>query len=247
MAEEIESRGHEIAFHGYDHEPLWRLGPRSFSEQIERFLSALHSQTKRPVGFRAPNFSLDNTTKWALPILERYGFKYDSSIFPVKTTLYGVRKAPTQPYNILFEEVASESDNGSSILEFPPLVYNISGVRLPVGGGFYFRAIPLSLIERAIRKMNSRLQPAILYLHNWELDPETPRFKLGIPASFITYYNLNKTEKKLRRLLSKFRFTSFRDYIKSTMKERQDSSSVLTSKPDDTKTPSFQIPELALL
>ncbi len=35
------------------------------------------------IGFRAPSFTITNKTIWALPILEKYGIKYDSSIFPI--------------------------------------------------------------------------------------------------------------------------------------------------------------------
>ena len=33
----IEEEGHEIAFHGWEHEPLWRLTPEQFRKNIKSF------------------------------------------------------------------------------------------------------------------------------------------------------------------------------------------------------------------
>ena len=90
----------------------------------------------KPIGFRTPSLSLDNSTKWVLPILKERNFKYDSSIFPVRTTFYGVSHAPIHPYKLDFDNVSKEGY--SNIIEFPLLVLPlVRGLRLPVAGGFY--------------------------------------------------------------------------------------------------------------
>jgi len=91
----IFEKGHEIASHSYSHLTLHELGKERFEEEISKSIKVLESITgEKPIGFRAPTFSVDNSTRWALEILKRHGFKYDSSVFPVKTRLYGVPNAP---------------------------------------------------------------------------------------------------------------------------------------------------------
>jgi polysaccharide deacetylase family protein (PEP-CTERM system associated) len=209
IVEKIGEKGHEIAFHGYSHEPLWKLDAERLRSETMKFGSLIK---ERCIGFRAPSFSLSNETRWALKVLDEAGYMYDSSIFPTRTPLYGVFGAPTKPYKISHEDVAKEDENGT-LWEFPVLTYVWFGLKIPVGGGFYLRTIPLGLIKRAIREMNESHQPAVIYVHPWELDPETPRLRLGLYRSFVTYHNIRETEAKLKHLLVDFSFTSFRNYL----------------------------------
>jgi len=213
IVEEICVRGHEVAFHRFFHEPMWMLDAKSFQSEIEKFDSIVHSITgEECLGFRAPSFSLNNETRWALDVLEESGYIYDSSVFPTKTSLYGVPSAPVIPYRPSHDSIIKE-DEDRKLFEFPLLIYQIACFRIPAAGGFYNRFLPITIIERAIKKMNSSGNPAVLFFHPWEVDKSTPKLKLGLMKSFITYHNLNKTEEKLRYLLSRFRFTSFRDFI----------------------------------
>jgi polysaccharide deacetylase family protein (PEP-CTERM system associated) len=78
----------------------------------------------------------------------------------------------------------------------------------PAGGGGYFRLIPYELSRWLIRRINHvDGWPAIFYLHPWELDPGQPRVS-GIDAKtrFRHYVNLHRTERRLRRLVSDFRW-----------------------------------------
>ena len=202
----IEEQGHEVSFHGWSHKPLWELNEESFSFEVEKFLR-IHPDC---LGFRAPSFSLDERTLWALNILENRGFMYDSSLFPTKTPLYGVPKVPLVPYKLSKKNLTKENDQG--IWEFPPLTYSFFGIRIPSAGGFYLRFIP-ALVRKSMKSRNLRGYPAIIYVHSWELDPETPRFPLGLFRSFITYHNIGKTTKFLNDLLSHFEFTSFKNYL----------------------------------
>jgi polysaccharide deacetylase family protein (PEP-CTERM system associated) len=209
LLEEIADGGHEIAFHGYDHRPLWELNAEVLGLGLDRFNSFGKMKCQ---GFRAPSFSLDNRTKWALEVLKRSGISYDSSIFPMRTPLYGVPGAPQVPYRISCEDVSRE-DLTSGLLEFPLLVYQVLGIRIPAAGGFYLRALPIDLMKVAIRKMNKRGAPAVIFVHSWEIDPGTTRLKLGVLKSFVTYHGINQTEKKLESVLAGFQFTSFRDHL----------------------------------
>jgi len=209
ICEEILENGHEIGFHGYYHEPLWKSTEEKFRLEISKFDSLMKEGC---IGFRAPSFSLKNETRWALSVLEDAGYKYDSSIFPTQTPLYGVRNAPMKPYLLSKEDVAKE-DKNSKLWEFPLLVYPLTGFRVPMAGGFYLRFFPVNLMERAIKKLNKQGFPAVVFFHSWELDREIPKLKLGLYRSFVTYYNIKKVETRLKRILSNFRYTSFRNYI----------------------------------
>ena len=210
--EKISENGHEIAFHGYHHEPLWRLNPKILQLEVEKFGSLMK---ERCIGFRAPSFSLNNETRWALKVIEDAGYKYDSSVFPTKTPLYGVWGAcPTRPYRPSYENLTKEDEN-VKLWEFPLLVYQFVGLRVPMAGGFYLRFFPVDIVKRAIRKVNEEGFPAVLFLHCWELDSDTPRLKLGPYKSFVTYYNLGETERKLISILSDFKLTNFRNHVES--------------------------------
>lgn len=211
IIDKLRENNHEIAFHGFHHEPLWNLEAETFQSQIDKFSSMIGEKC---AGFRAPSFSLNQQTKWALKVLERSGYRYDSSLFPAKTPLYGVANAPTLPYKPSYENIA-KNDESSRLWEFPLLVYRLKGIRVPVAGGFYMRFFPVNLVVKAIRKLNKTGVPAVIFFHNWELDPETPRLKLGLYRYFVTYHKLKQTEKKLERLLSRFEFTSVEGYMEN--------------------------------
>ena len=204
----IIKNDHELAFHGWSHIPLWKINQHSFKSELKRFLN-LHPKC---IGYRAPSFSLNENSKWAIRILKDMSFKYDSSVFPTKTPLYGISKAPMKPYKISTKDLKKENDNG--IWEFPLLVHPIMGFKFPTAGGFYLRLLP-KIVHHSIKVQNNKGYPAVIYIHSWELDPDTPRLKLNLKHSFITYYNIKKTKKILIDLLENFHFISFKEYLDS--------------------------------
>jgi len=213
ILEKLNEKQHEIAFHGYHHDPLWVMDADVLREEVKRYDLLVRSITgEKCIGFRAPSYSLDDRTSWALGVLEEQGYLYDSSIFPLKTPLYGISGAPIIPYHPSSRDVTKE-DPRRRLIEFPALIYPILGLRIPATGGFYLRLLPLYIFDRAIRKMNKRGFPAVLTVHTWELDDNTPRLRIGPLKSFVTYHNLEATKRKLKSLLSKFEFVSFRHYL----------------------------------
>lgn len=206
----IREHSHEVAFHGYHHEPLWNLNSRKFRAEIEKFNLLIGEKCR---GYRAPSFSVSNRTKWALEVLRDSGYEYDSSLFPAKTPLYGVWNGPVAPYRPSFENI-TQNDEKNRLWEFPLLVYRLNGINVPVAGGFYMRFFSVNLIAKAIKKLNKQGLPAVIFFHNWELDPETPRLKLGLYKYFVTYHRLKDTSKKLEQLLSQFHFTSIKEYVR---------------------------------
>ena len=208
LVEEVNDRGHEIASHAYSPKTLYELGKHEFAGEIYKSMQLLRHITKEtPVGFRAPSFSVDNSTKWVFDVLEKYGFRYDSSIFPIKTKLYGVPDAPTHIYRPSAEDVTKEDPNGK-IIEFPMTVFEL-GTRIPISGGFYLRAMPFRLLKYLLKKVN-KTRPSIIYVHPWEMYSKTPRLKLPLSSRFITYYGIGSSLNKLEGLLKNFDFAPAR-------------------------------------
>lgn len=207
LIREIEARGHEIAVHGYNHLLLTEISPQEFDDDLARALKVIEAcgVKSRPVGFRAPSFTMVNSTKdWALPILEKYDFKYDSSVFPVGFHPdYGMVDAPLGPYKIT-----------SGLHEFPMSCLEIFGKRFPFSGGGYFRLFPYAYTKYCMKKVNGQGRPAVFYLHPWELDPEQPRVKnLSLSQRLRHYSNIDQTELRLDRLLRDFKFTTIREVL----------------------------------
>jgi hypothetical protein len=152
-------------------------------------------------GFRAPTFSLDRSTAWALPILAEEGFTYDSSIFPAKVRLYGVADAPLGVYRPAGGDLARH-DPGGALVEFPVAVHAVGPLRLPVAGGFYLRALPRAVFEAGFAAVR-RKRPAVMFLHPWEVVDDVPRVALSAADAFITYHHLAGAPGRLERLLAR--------------------------------------------
>jgi polysaccharide deacetylase family protein (PEP-CTERM system associated) len=204
LVKEIQSRGHEIACHGYGHQLVYRIGPALFREDLRRAKGVLEGITGVAVrGYRAPTYSITRESLWAFDLLIEEGFTFDSSVFPVYHDTYGIPDAPRFPYTV--------QRAAGSIQEFPlstlPLKLAGFNYQLPIAGGGYLRLLPVALIKWGIERINFREgMPAVLYLHPWEIDPGQPRIKAGWKSSFRHYNNLSRTESKLRYLLQGVRY-----------------------------------------
>jgi polysaccharide deacetylase family protein (PEP-CTERM system associated) len=210
LVEDIRRRGHEIATHGYSHKPITRQSPPEFEEDLLKSIGILERITgERVLGHRASNFTVMERTSWAIDIMKRDGLRYDSSVFPVRTHTYGVPDAPLFPYRISSSNIKVDAP-GEGFLELPLSVYRIPMIRknIPIAGGFYLRFFPYSFIRHGIKKINNLNQPAICYLHPWELDPEQPKLR---SLGWTHYRGLAKTEGKFRKLLEDFKFTSIKE------------------------------------
>lgn len=211
LVKEIQTRGHEIACHGYGHQLIYDIGPDAFRKDIRYSKQLLEDLCGESVkGYRAPSYSITAKSLWALDILIEEGFTYDSSIFPVFHDTYGVPDAPRFPHVI--------ERHGARIVEFPLTTYPLrcgkKEYRLPIAGGGYLRLLPSVLIRRAIEKINHvEKQPAVLYFHPWEIDPTQPRIRAGLKSRFRHYFNLHRTEEKLRVLLNKHSFGSMKEVL----------------------------------
>ena len=207
----IQAQGHEVACHGYAHQMITRMTRSEFTEDLRRAKSVIEDATGATViGYRAATFSVVHETLWSLDVLAEAGFHYDSSIFPIVHDRYGIPDAPRFPHRVA-------TASGRAITEFPLSTLGGRRWRVPVAGGGYFRLLPYAVTAWALRRLNGREgQPAMVYLHPWEIDPGQPR----LPVSGLTYarhsVNIRTTEAKLRRLMREFRFAPVRDVLVGT-------------------------------
>ena len=211
LLDKILGDGHEIGFHTMYHT---RLDTPNFKEKFAEEVKKFDRMTsKKSKGFRAPTFSLNHSSSWAIDVLSDNNYLYDSSIVPAKTRLYGVPNAEKKPYKISSSMLERNDPNGT-ITEFPMLTGKIFGKTIPVCGGFYLRILPLRITEEAIRNVNKNNIPASFFIHSWELTPEfMPKIALPYIDSFITYHNLGKALSRMDKLIKKFKFTSFIRYL----------------------------------
>jgi len=209
----ILENDHEIGFHTMKHTRIDLPNRKEqFQDEIKKFDKITNGKSK---GFRAPSFSLNQTSSWLIDVLEKNKYEYDSSIVPAKTSLYGMPNAKKTPYKISSKNLEGKLNEGK-IIEFPLLVTKFLGKKIPAGGGFYLRTLPSRVIQNAIKSYENEGIPGVFYIHSWELTPEfMPRIELSKKDNFITYHNINKTYEKMESLLKKFEFTSFRNFIRT--------------------------------
>ena len=212
LVKEIDRRGHEIGTHGYSHALLTALTRDEFEKDLIRSLDVLRPHTgKEIIGFRAPSFTITESTYWALDILKKHGIKYDSSVFPVGFhSDYGISEVSLEPYEI-----------SQGLWEFPMSCFDLFKRRIPCCGGGYFRLFPYWFIRYGIKQCNRKGRPVVFYIHPWEIDNDQPRLHLSVTKRFRHYYNLEKTQKRLSRLLNDFEFAAICDVLETWKKNNE--------------------------
>jgi polysaccharide deacetylase family protein (PEP-CTERM system associated) len=208
LVRRIAGQGHEVASHGHWHRRVTTLTPAEFRADLRQSKAALEDASGQPcLGFRAPSFSIVPRSEWALDVLIEEGYRYDSSLFPIRRPDYGFPEALPAPARL--------ARPSGTLLEFPLATLEVAGVRLPAAGGGYLRQFPLGVIRRAFRQWESRGVPAMFYIHPWEYDVDQPRLPVGALTAFRHYRNLDRTWPRLERMLREFRFTSVAEQFRS--------------------------------
>lgn len=211
LLDKIIDNGHEIGFHTMHHTSLDVPNfKKEFQDELVTFDKLTNGKSR---GFRAPTFSLNRNSSWAIDMLSKSGYTYDSSIVPAKTSMYGTPNAELFPYKISSRSLEKEDVEGK-IIEFPLLTTSFFCRRTLAGGGFFLRTLPFRTIINAIKNYERRNFPATFYIHSWELTPELmPKLSLPFKAKFVTYHNINSAFSRMDMILKEFRFTSFSRYI----------------------------------
>jgi len=205
----ISERGHEVASHGYAHQRIDTQSADKFREETRRSKQIIEDAIGQPIiGYRAASYSITAKSIWALDILREEGFLYDSSVFPVRHDLYGI-PGYRRSCHLL------NGHRGSGMVEFPLSTLRLAGINIPIAGGGYLRIFPYGFTRWAITQLNEKEhQPAVVYLHPWEVDPEQPRIRAGVRSRFRHYMNLNKTEDRLKALLQDFAFGTMSEVLR---------------------------------
>lgn len=205
LIETIAREGHELGCHGVTHRTLHELGAEGFRDELKRFRSIISVAAGEVelAGFRAPVFSIDAATAWAIPILREFGYRYDSSVVPVRTPLYGVRGAPVQPYLLDGDDPATHGGQ-HDLVEFPLSVFRLGPMKVPCGGGVYFRATPLPVYRRLLAGSGA---VAVFYIHPWETHASTPHVA-GMPwwQAKLRHHGYEQALRRIDQLLRDGRF-----------------------------------------
>ena len=199
-----QQHGHEVATNGYGHQRVYTMTPEIFRQDLKKSVSVISQITGSDItGYRAPEWSIRDDSLWALDILKQEGFVYDSSMAPLP--IIGNPGNTRTPHLL--------SLKGGRLWEVPPLVAATPLVNLPLGGGWGLRTFPYRLIRSSIRRLNRRAQPALVYLHPREFDLKSPRIQLPLITRFVLHAGVERTERRLARLLDDFTFTTVSEIL----------------------------------
>lgn len=198
MVRRIADAGHELASHGYSHRRASDQTPAEFLDDIRRAKEMLEALAGTEVrGYRAPSFSVGPRNAWAFECIAEAGYRYSSSLYPIRHDHYGAPSAPRFAHEVR-----------PGLLELPVATVRVWNTNLPAGGGGYFRLLPYQLSRWSLSRINRvDRRPAMFYFHPWEIDPGQPSVS-GISAKtrFRHYLNLDRTQLRLARLLKDFRW-----------------------------------------
>ena len=104
----IVESGAEIALHGYAHESSSQLTAEQEEDVLKKCISLVQNLTgKRPVGYRAPLYQLQERT---ISLLQRYDFLWDSSLSHFDSVPYFLPKDPAPIGKIDFKPDANAVD-----------------------------------------------------------------------------------------------------------------------------------------
>lgn len=213
LVRQIVDQGHELASHGYGHERASDLSRADFRDDIVRAKGLLEDIGGVAVqGYRAPSFSIGSGNLWAFDSLLEAGYRYSSSIYPIKHDHYGMPDAPRFAHAV-----------ADGLIEIPVTTLRLRGRNLPSSGGGYFRLLPYALSRWMIGRVNADdRKPAIFYFHPWEIDHGQPRVAgIDLKTRFRHYVNIGRMEHRLEVLLQDFRWGRMDDiFLKSRAPDR---------------------------
>jgi polysaccharide deacetylase family protein (PEP-CTERM system associated) len=199
LVRRIVENGHELASHGYAHLRASEQSREEFYKDVTRAKRVLEDIAGVEVkGYRAPSFSIGRDNLWALECLREAGYRYSSSLYPIRHDHYGMPDAPRFAFY----------PQGTRLLELPVTTIRLFSWNLPAGGGGYFRLMPYRLSRWCLRRVNAvDRQPCVFYFHPWEIDPDQPRQKgISFKTRFRHYVNLASMERRIRALCGDFQW-----------------------------------------
>lgn len=211
LVRRIHRAGHEVASHGTGHRMVYDLTAEQFRRDVTDSKQVLEDIVGAPViGYRAPSYSITRRSWWALDILADVGYRYDSSIFPIRHYRYGIPGYRRFPHRI-------DLGGGAGIWEFPLTTVSLFGLNFPIAGGAYLRFLPAWLVRSGLLWVNRKeREPAVIYFHPWEIDDGQPRQKVSWPIQINHYYNLSRTLDKLQKIWRTGRYRPLREILEQS-------------------------------
>ena len=208
LIQEIQIQGHEIACHSDMHDSLDIHSQNSFYRDLERNVESLMKAGARDIiGFRAPVFSMTHQTRWTYQVMKKLGIQYSSSVLPAKNPLFG------------WDGFGDQIKTVDGVVEIPMALYPRPFPRIPVAGGIYFRVMPFNIVRSGIKSLFNKGLPVQTYLHPFDIDCDQERFMQpnineNSFYNYLMYVGRRKVLSKLTYLSNKYKFTSYRDYLK---------------------------------
>jgi len=215
LIKNICDAGHEIASHGFDHKMVNKMTPEEFQKDIHKSKEILEGITKADIkGYRAPTFSILEKTSWAYEILLHEGYRYSSSVFPIRHDRYGWPKFGYEPRRMA-------SNEKGDIWEVPMAVGSLGPLRIPFGGGGYLRSYPFFMTRALFRSFARKGKPAVVYIHPWELDSKQPVIHAPFLKRFRHHLGISGAERKLKELLRALEFGTLAQYLDEMMETKR--------------------------
>ena len=197
LIERVVQAGHEIGSHGHRHQRVYELRPEGFAADLAESVMALaRAGVARVEAFRAPEWSINDRSLWALDVLAKLRFRLDASMAPLK--MVGSVAYPRDPH--------VRSTSNGPITEVPPLVCDRLGQVMPLGWGWGLRMSSPRRVLGIIDQRNRLGRPAVLTIHPWEIDPDPPRVRMPLGLHFAHYFRLDGFRDRLRAILGGARF-----------------------------------------
>lgn len=198
LVRQIVKEGHELASHGYGHERASDQGEEAFFADIQLAKIVLEDFTDTEIkGYRAPSFSIGTGNLWAFDCMVRAGYRYSSSIYPIRHDHYGMPGSPRFAYDVR-----------PGLMEIPITTLRMVNRNFPSGGGGYFRLLPYALSRWMLNRVNGHdREPGIFYFHPWEIDTGQPRIAgISLKTRFRHYINIDRMEGRLNQMLRDFKW-----------------------------------------
>lgn len=198
LVRQIVSEGHELASHGYGHERASEQSEAAFFADVHLAKIVLEDLAGSEVnGYRAPSFSIGAGNLWAFDCLARAGYRYSSSVFPVRHDHYGMPDSPRFAHEVR-----------PGLMEIPMTTYRVLNRNFPSSGGGYFRLLPYALSRWMLSRVNAEdRESGVFYFHPWEIDAGQPRISgISRKTRFRHYVNIHRMEHRLSLLLGDFQW-----------------------------------------
>ena len=199
LVNNISKEGHTIACHGFSHKPVYEMSQKEFRDDLLKATKAITLACgKRPIGYRAPGFSITKNTYWVFDILREEDYKFDSSLFI---------KNIDESLNVSVYPFVHK--NG--LVEFP-----INSLKIGINnlfGGIALRTIPVHILNYYIKIKNLHHISCNILIHPRDFDCHIPKLRMGLINNLKVYGFRSNFEKKIKRLISCNQWASIDEYL----------------------------------